>query len=86
MSFVSTTDKPPGGRMSRKGDSSTLTVKVGNRWSLERLTMTLNGEPQLPYEIVDQWTVKIQLPRKNKNLRVRAKEIVESSFCYVEEA
>lgn len=74
-----------GDTMSRKQDFSTLIVKVGNRWSLERLTMTLKDEPQLPYEIVDQWTVKILLPTKSKNLHIRVKAIVESSFCYIEE-
>lgn len=82
---MSRTDKSQSHAMSRKGDYSTLVIKVGNKWSLERLTIMLNDEPLLPYEIVDRWTVKIQLPTKNKNLRARAKEIVLLSRCHDEE-
>ena len=62
-----------------------MTAKIGNLWAMEQLVKRLEEESALTYEVIDYWTINIAGDKKNKELIRRARELVESSFGYVDQ-
>lgn len=71
---------------SLKGAQSfSMTAKIGNLWAMEQLVKKLDGENSLTYDVIDYWTIKIAGDKNDKELIQRARELVESSFGYVDQ-
>ncbi len=62
-----------------------MTAKIGNLWAMEQLVKKLDGESALTYEVIDYWTINIAGDKNDKELIQRARELVESSFGYVDQ-
>ncbi len=61
-----------------------MTVKIGNLWAMEQLVKRLEEESALTYEVIDYWTINIAGDKKDNGLQ-KARELVESSFGYVDQ-
>jgi hypothetical protein len=75
----------PGQESLKGGQSFGMTAKIGNLWAMEQLVKRLDEESALTYEVIDYWTINIAGDKKNKELIQRARELVESSFGYVDQ-
>jgi len=62
-----------------------MRVKIGNLWAMEQLVKRLEVESALTYEVIDNWTINIAGDKKDFLLIQRARELVESSFGYVDQ-
>ena len=62
-----------------------MIAKIGNLWAMEQLLKRLEGETALTYEVIDYWTINIAGDKKDQELMQRARELVESSFGYVDQ-
>ena len=63
----------------------TITAKIGNLWTMEKLQSRLAEEQELTFDIVDAWTIKISGKKDDKDLIEKAKQIVKLSFGYIDE-
>lgn len=61
-----------------------ITAKFNNLWAFEQLTSKANADKRLSLEIKDNWTIYIYGDHNVKGLLDEAKEMVSSSYGYVD--
>ena len=61
-----------------------ITAKFNNLWAVEQLTSKVNTDKRLSLEVKDNWTVYVYGDQNVKGLLDEAKEMVSSSYGYVD--